>query len=64
EWGGEQNERYVPVLLSHPDDLGWALTGLAVLVLPPGVRFSYPSRFAAELSKTLASSGDAQVVHS
>jgi hypothetical protein len=63
EWTGPNGERYVPVLLSHSDELGWALTGLVVLAIEPGQRFVYPSRFAAELSRCLASAGDARVVH-
>jgi hypothetical protein len=63
EWTGPEGRRCVPVLLSHADELGWALTGLAVLVIDPGVRFTYPSRVAAELSRSLARAGDARVLH-
>jgi tetratricopeptide (TPR) repeat protein len=63
EWTGPQGRRCVPVLLSHADELGWALTGLAVLVMDASVRFTYPSRGASELSRGLAKAGDARVVH-
>lgn len=63
EWAGPGGQRYVPVVLSHAGEIGWAMTGLAVLVIEPSVRFTYPGRFAAELSRKLAATGDAQVVH-
>jgi hypothetical protein len=63
EWAGPAGERYMPVLLSHAGELGWALTGLAVLVIERGASFTYPTRFASTLSRTLASSGDARIVH-
>jgi hypothetical protein len=62
EWNGPSQERYVPLLLSHPDELGLALTGIAVLRLEPGAQFVYPSGFAAELSRATAAAGDVSAV--
>jgi hypothetical protein len=63
EWRGEGPERYIPVLLSHHDEHGLALTGLAVLAIEPHCRFVYPSRLAQELSRFAVKTHDAQAVY-
>jgi hypothetical protein len=49
---------YRLVLLSHWADAGMAVTGVAVLVVPPGTHFLYPTRLATELSKRIEQWGD------
>jgi hypothetical protein len=58
EWQASSGDRYIPVLLSHQSARGFALTGLAVLVVARGAQFIYPSRFAAELSRATLDTGD------
>jgi hypothetical protein len=53
------NRRYVPVLLTHQGPRGVALTGVALLLTDEASAFTYPSRVAAELSRTLGNAGDA-----
>lgn len=53
------NRRYVPVLLTHQGPRGVALTGVALLLTDEESAFTYPSRVAAELSRTLGNAGDA-----
>jgi tetratricopeptide (TPR) repeat protein len=50
---------YVPVLLSHRDERGLAITGLALFVLEPGISFEWPDRLATQLSSCFAGAGDA-----
>jgi hypothetical protein len=63
EWRAEGPERYIPVLLSHHDEHGLALTGLAVLAVEPNCRFVYPSRLALELSRFAVRTNDALAVY-
>ena len=51
--------RYRPVLLTHQAPAGTALTGLALLLISAETAFTYPSRLAAELSRTVSDAGDA-----
>jgi hypothetical protein len=55
---GSQGERFRPVLLSHPVQGGFAITGVAIAVLLPGVRFAFPGPTATQLSRILHESGD------
>jgi hypothetical protein len=54
----EQRE-YVPVLLSHLDERGLAVTGLALFALTSGAQFRRPERLAAEFSGCVARAGEA-----
>jgi hypothetical protein len=57
------NRRYVPVLLTHQGPRGVALTGVALLLTDESSAFTYPSRVAAELSRTLGQAGDAATAY-
>jgi hypothetical protein len=52
------HKRVVPVLLTHQSDRGFAITGVALLITLTETPFIYPSRIAAELSKSVALAGD------
>jgi tetratricopeptide (TPR) repeat protein/tRNA A-37 threonylcarbamoyl transferase component Bud32 len=54
---------FVPVLLNHQAARGFALTGLALLLPGDGATFIYPSRLAAELSRTLADANDVTTLY-
>ena len=58
EMTGIAGERYRPVLLSHPVAGGFAITGVAIAVLKPGRRFTFPGPLAIQLSRILHESGD------
>jgi hypothetical protein len=58
ELTGSQGERYVPVLLGHPVQSGFAITGLIVAVIKPGRRFVFAGPVATQLSRILQESGD------
>ncbi|MET0339459.1 MAG: protein kinase [Polyangiales bacterium] len=60
---GAGGRRNVPVLLTHQSERGFAITGVALLIVERGAGFVYPSRMAAELSEALARAGDVQVVY-
>jgi hypothetical protein len=62
EWTGEDGERYRPVPLSHPTDLGFAIVGLALLVIEREMVFIYPAQLASELSRFAFDSGDVSVL--
>jgi hypothetical protein len=62
EWTGEHGERYRPVPLSHPTDEGFAVVGLALLVIEREMVFVYPAQLAAELSRFAFDSGDISVL--
>jgi hypothetical protein len=61
EWIGERGERYRPIPLCHPTDDGFAVVGLALLVIEPGTSFVYPAQLASELSRFAFDSGDVSV---
>lgn len=56
----EEGQRLVPVLLSHQAKRGFAITGVALLITDADTHFTYPSRIAAELSRSVASAGDVE----
>ena len=62
EWTGEHGERYRPVPLSHPTDEGFAIVGLALLVIEREMSFVYPAQLASELSRFAFDSGDMSVL--
>ena len=62
EWTGEHGERYRPVPLSHPTDEGFAIVGLALLVIEREAAFVYPAQLASELSRFAFDSGDVSVL--
>ncbi|MET0341021.1 MAG: protein kinase [Polyangiales bacterium] len=55
---GGSTMRHVPVLLTHQSERGYAITGVALLLLAADAAFVYPSRIAAELSRGVAQAGD------
>jgi hypothetical protein len=63
EWRGSGKQRYVPVLLSHQPAQGFAVTGLAVLVVELGGHFTYPGRIAEEFSRVTLEHGDAAATY-
>lgn len=54
--------RVVRVLLTHASESATAITGVALLAFVTGSAFIYPTRVAAELSRTLARAGDAEPI--
>jgi hypothetical protein len=58
ELTGSQGERYLPVLLGHPVQSGFAITGVIVAVIKPGKRFAFAGPVATQLSRLLHESGD------
>jgi hypothetical protein len=48
----------VPVLLGHPVQSGFAITGVIVAVIKPGRRFAFAGPVATQLSRILQESGD------
>jgi tetratricopeptide (TPR) repeat protein len=63
EWRGSGDARYIPVLLTHQCSGGFALTGLAVLLVTPDGHFVYPRRLAEEFSRLSLELGDASPVY-
>jgi tRNA A-37 threonylcarbamoyl transferase component Bud32 len=53
-WTQDGDSTYRPVLLSHTTADGPTITGLAVVLVPPGARFRHPTRTAADVSRRLA----------
>jgi hypothetical protein len=62
DWVGVNGERYRPVPLSHPVEEGFAIVGLALLVIEPDAAFVYPAQLAAELSRFAYDSGDVSIL--
>jgi len=57
-WDGAQGERHQLVVLSHRLPMGFAITGVAALLLEPGASFVHPGALAAHLSRLTLDAGD------
>ena len=64
EWKGPGSVRYVPILLSHQSERGFAVTGVAVMAVEESSEFVYPGRFAQEFSRFVDESGDVTAMYS
>jgi hypothetical protein len=62
DWIGFRGEKYHPLLIAHQTREGFAITGMAVLLVDPTRRFVFPSETVAAISKSLLEMGDVQVV--
>jgi hypothetical protein len=58
QWAGPAGETYRPVLLSHQTSMGVVITGVALLVVQPDGRFTFPGRVATEISRRTQQTGD------
>lgn len=58
KWTGVSSDKYHPVLLGHYTKSGFAVTGLAVLLLDPTKGFKYPSELIDVVSRFLMNYGD------
>jgi hypothetical protein len=58
DWTVAGENTYRPVLLSHYVATGCAITGLAVLVVPPGRAFIHPGEMATQISHVMHDSND------
>ncbi|HKP56039.1 MAG TPA: AAA family ATPase [Polyangiales bacterium] len=62
-WSDSSGRLHRPILLSHrTSDNRIAVTGVALLCVPPHAKFSYPAETAAEISRFAADVGDSSVV--
>ncbi len=62
-WVNEQGLDYLPVVLAHDREGGYAITGLVLLVSDPEEEFDVPVELVAVLSKILADTGDVVTVY-
>ena len=53
---------YRHVLLSHYNDSGCCVTGVAVFIVRPGEPFSYPGEAASQVSQLAHELGDATAI--
>jgi len=60
---GPQGESFRPLLLGHPSDDGYVITGLAILVIKDDQPFIFRRDISEEISRTLAKSGDVVPVY-
>jgi hypothetical protein len=58
DWVGHHGDIYRPLLLGHPTKQGYAVTGLAVLLVDATKPFVYPTEIVSALSEYLLESGD------
>jgi tetratricopeptide (TPR) repeat protein len=58
ECSGVHGERFRLVLLTHEAPEGYAVTGVAVVLVRPGKQFAYPGPTATQLSRVLLDAGD------
>ncbi len=57
-WNGLDGEKFVPVLLAHEAETGYAITGVVVLCVDPSEKFNIPFRLLPVLSRSLRETGD------
>lgn len=62
DWSLSQEKEYRMVLLGHNTDVGYAITGLAVLFIDPREPFRYPNESIVALSQSLYDSGDVSAI--
>lgn len=58
EWKNEEGAVFHPLLLGHSAEAGYAVTGVAVLLINPDRLFKFPGDEVVALSRSLADSGD------
>ncbi len=58
EWMKQEGERYRAVLLGHETREGFAITGVAVLLLEQDELFNFPGKVVTAVSKALLDAGD------
>ncbi len=58
-WTSASGDKYYPVLLSHNTTEGFAVTGVALLLMDPRREFKFPGNMLAPASTILEASGDA-----
>ncbi len=57
-WSGPEGTQFVPVMLAHDTDSGFAVTGVAVLCVAPSEKLKVPYALLPILSASLLEAGD------
>jgi hypothetical protein len=64
DWSGQQGENYHPVVIGHRTPKGFAVAGLAVLLVDPSKTYIFPGKIVAAISKSLVDAGDITAAYS